>query len=543
VLAVAPTRSAVEELDKAGFTGAVTVSRLLSDAEMQNSLRNKVLIVDEAGMISGRQMQELLHIANDHHARIVFSGDTRQVQSVEAGDTTHRIAEGTSATRTEMAELRKFVEASFDRAVQAGRVPEQELAAKDAEISRLAEELRKLQRQLAARASEPAEAELSTLLATGDLDAALRLKTEQVERRRTDVSKLPRDLFELGRIHEFHFDWQKALLAYREAWELERDPEYGFNYAYSAQKQNCFSAAAGAYEQVRDIYRTLAADNPDAYLPHLAATLNNLAALYDETQRMEEAEEAFGEALSIRRNLATTNPNRHLADVAVTLNNLANLYINTQRLNKAGEAFGEALSIYRNLATINPDTYLPDVAVTLNNLASLYSNTLRLKEAEEAYGKALSICQGLAACSPGAYLPYVAMTLTNLANLYSDTQRMKKAEEAYSGALSIRRKLAETNPSAYLPDLALTLNNLANFYSDTQRKKEAEEAYGEALSTYRDLAVTNRESYLPHVAMTLNNIANLYGATQRMKEAEEAHAEALSTYRELGAIPTSLASP
>ena len=37
-------------------------------------------------MISSRQMWELLKLAQRHSARIVFSGDTRQIQSVEAGD-------------------------------------------------------------------------------------------------------------------------------------------------------------------------------------------------------------------------------------------------------------------------------------------------------------------------------------------------------------------------------------------------------------------------------------------------------------------------
>jgi conjugative relaxase-like TrwC/TraI family protein len=86
VVAVAPTRSAADELQKIGFRDAMTVSRLLEDQESQRSLPGKVLVVDEAGMVSGRQMHDLLHLTEDHHARIVFSGDTRQIRSVEASD-------------------------------------------------------------------------------------------------------------------------------------------------------------------------------------------------------------------------------------------------------------------------------------------------------------------------------------------------------------------------------------------------------------------------------------------------------------------------
>jgi conjugative relaxase-like TrwC/TraI family protein len=86
VLAVAPTMSAVEELHKVGFTDAITVERLLQDKQIQMALRDRVVILDEAGMVSGRQMCELLRIVEERSARVVFSGDTRQIQSVEAGD-------------------------------------------------------------------------------------------------------------------------------------------------------------------------------------------------------------------------------------------------------------------------------------------------------------------------------------------------------------------------------------------------------------------------------------------------------------------------
>jgi ATP-dependent exoDNAse (exonuclease V) alpha subunit len=86
VMAIAPTMSAVEELQKVCFRDAVTIERFLQDPRLQSALGSKVLIVDEAGMVSGRQMHDLLNMMETHSARIVFSGDTRQIQSVEACD-------------------------------------------------------------------------------------------------------------------------------------------------------------------------------------------------------------------------------------------------------------------------------------------------------------------------------------------------------------------------------------------------------------------------------------------------------------------------
>jgi ATP-dependent exoDNAse (exonuclease V) alpha subunit len=86
VVAVAPTMSAVEELRRVGFSEAMTVSRLLQDPRSQSSMSGAVLIVDEAGMISARQMADILRLAECQNARLIFSGDTKQIQSVEEGD-------------------------------------------------------------------------------------------------------------------------------------------------------------------------------------------------------------------------------------------------------------------------------------------------------------------------------------------------------------------------------------------------------------------------------------------------------------------------
>ena len=150
-LAVAPTRSAVEELEKVGFAHALTIERLLQDPREQARLRNGVLIVDEAGMVSSRQMSQLLQLAGQQHARIVFSGDTRQIQSVEAGDAL-RVLERESRLRSvsllqvqrqTLAEYRGAVEElrqdparGWARLESLGAVREVEWALRPQEVSR-----------------------------------------------------------------------------------------------------------------------------------------------------------------------------------------------------------------------------------------------------------------------------------------------------------------------------------------------------------------------------------------------------------------------
>ncbi len=47
--------------------------------------RNTVIVVDEAGMLSTRQAHHILQLSERHGAKVVFAGDTRQQQPVEAG--------------------------------------------------------------------------------------------------------------------------------------------------------------------------------------------------------------------------------------------------------------------------------------------------------------------------------------------------------------------------------------------------------------------------------------------------------------------------
>jgi len=157
VLAIAPTMSAVEELRKVGFGHAITVERLLQDERARPELRNKVVILDEAGMVSGRQMSELLRLVEQQAGRIVFSGDTKQIRSVEAGDAL-RILENESrlkstaliqvqrqtATdyRDAIEELRRDPERGFEKLVYIGAVREVDWTHRAASVARLYAESR-----------------------------------------------------------------------------------------------------------------------------------------------------------------------------------------------------------------------------------------------------------------------------------------------------------------------------------------------------------------------------------------------------------------
>jgi tetratricopeptide (TPR) repeat protein len=407
-------------------------------------------------------------------------------------------------------ETRRVLEGYYDAAIKEGRIPEMELKAKDEEIGRLIIELQKLQNELTIRSSLAREDELSKLLDARDFDGALQLKCQQIEARRKNAKELPRELFELGTIHELRQEFPEALAAYRESWEQSSDTEYGIKYAHFAAKLNHHAEAIRAYEALLLTYK----DPSDR-----AYTLNNLGILYLGTQRMKEAEQAYDEALAIYRKLAETNSDAFMPDVAITLNNIANLYSDTQRMKEAEQVYAEVLTIRRKLAEANPDKYLPYVANALNNLANLYRDTQRMKEAVNIYDEALDLYHKLARANPDAYLPDVAMTLNNLAILYSANNRMDDAEKAYDEALDLYRKLARANPDAYLPDVAMTLNNLANFYLSADRIQEAEKHATEAERILDPLWQANPELHGNLMARILWNRALIAEASRQPSEA------------------------
>src|SRR5260370_34349981 len=99
----------------------MTDARLLEAQEPQGALRGRVLIVDEAGMVSGRQMQSLLHLAEDQGARIVFSGDTRQITSVEASDALRILERESDLKSVSLTEVQRQTNSLYRDAVKTMR--------------------------------------------------------------------------------------------------------------------------------------------------------------------------------------------------------------------------------------------------------------------------------------------------------------------------------------------------------------------------------------------------------------------------------------
>jgi conjugative relaxase-like TrwC/TraI family protein len=81
---VAPSAAAANVLQKESGIDSQTLASYLLTAN-ERLPQGEVLLVDEAGMLSTKQMEQLLEKARATNSRIVLVGDTKQLSAVEAG--------------------------------------------------------------------------------------------------------------------------------------------------------------------------------------------------------------------------------------------------------------------------------------------------------------------------------------------------------------------------------------------------------------------------------------------------------------------------
>jgi tetratricopeptide (TPR) repeat protein len=294
-------------------------------------------------------------------------------------------------------------------------------------------------------------------------------------------------------------------------------------------------AAMAAAAEAVTVYRTLAAERPDAFLPDVAMSLNNLGNRLSELGSREAALAAAVEAVQIRRTLAAQDPDKFLPDLTTSFHNLGNIQGALGQREAALAAAEEAVRIRRTLVAERSNKFLPDLAGSLNNLSGRLSALGHREAALAAAEEAVTVYRTLAADRPDAFLPDLATSLTNLGNSLRDCGQGKAALAAAEESVRIRRPLAVERPDAFLPDLAGSLNNVSVMLSELGRLEEALAAAEEAFQIRRNLAVERPDVFLPYVAGSLNNMGNMLSEMGRLEEALAAAEEAVRIQRTLAA--------
>lgn len=409
-----------------------------------------------------------------------------------------------------------------------------ELSQKTAEAEDWSHKYQELQQQLArTAASGEAARQAQQLLREGRFEQAGQLLDKQIESGGSDLAQRAADHYARGRTYELQFKPLAALPHYEQAYrDQPDDPAYALAYAELLQDENKLTQAEPVYQAALAGFRKQAQADPDAIRPKIARTLDSLGRHYLDLNRLPEAESALSEALQIRREIAAKDPRKSSA-VAASLNNLANVFNKTRRGAQAESAYEEALGICRKSAD------QACAAVELENLGMVYLDTHRPDEALKAKRDAVEIWRDLVKKRDRPKTEFrLAEALDGLAQTDLQAEHLPEAEQAEREALDIARKLAKDNPDAYLRRVGAYQNVLGTVYTRMRRYGEAESALTEAVKIRRKLAAQEPEKFSPMLVKSLNEMGLMYKRSGQPAKAEQAYREAKEISRRMQVAST-----
>ncbi len=117
VVVLAPSAGAARDVLREYFPEADTVARFLLDPQMQQRAARQVIWVDEASLLSNKDMAALFEVAERVNARIILQGDRRQHGSVASGSPLKLLEEQAGVPSVEVTEIMRQ-EGDYKKAVR-----------------------------------------------------------------------------------------------------------------------------------------------------------------------------------------------------------------------------------------------------------------------------------------------------------------------------------------------------------------------------------------------------------------------------------------
>jgi tetratricopeptide (TPR) repeat protein len=241
--------------------------------------------------------------------------------------------------------------------------------------------------------------------------------------------------------------------------------------------------------------------------------LHNLAALAEQSENYEEAEELLQRVITAR---AKAQPAEQ-GEIAVSLHNLAHLYALQEKREEAEALYRKALEMGEQAW----GTEHPFIFTVLYNLALLYAQWLTLPEALQldmadrlAESEAL-LRRVYAHWQNASGIEDLAATrvLHQLALVFLGQEKWAEAEAAFQRTQANYERLLGSDNL----ELATCLEQMAVCFQQQQRVNEATEALQNALEIRECVLGTPQH---PDLASALNNLATLYAMQKRFDEAE-----------------------
>jgi nucleoside phosphorylase len=282
-----------------------------------------------------------------------------------------------------------------------------------------------------------------------------------------------------------------------------------------------------------ELYRSLAARDPDGFQPRLAYSLDRLGTRSHELGRTEAALAALREAVELRRMQATRNPEGFQRDLACSLTNLG-VVLSTAGDREAALAVAqEAVELFRALALRDPEAFQSELATSLLSLGSRLSKLGQRASALTVTREAVDLCRALAARTPDVFGHTLAMSLNDLSVMLGELGDHEAALAASREAVELYRPLAARNADAFEPHLALALLNLGAKWTELGQREPALAASREAVAFYRALAADMPDAFEPPLASALSGLGLALGELGDREAALAASREAVDLNRGL----------
>lgn len=117
VFGCAPSAGATDVLRRELTPAAETLQQLLVNESLQKEIRGQVILVDEASLVSVREMRDLCRLAARNENRLLFVGDIKQHGSVEAGDALRALQMYAHVPVFRLTQIRRQVDPEYRKAV------------------------------------------------------------------------------------------------------------------------------------------------------------------------------------------------------------------------------------------------------------------------------------------------------------------------------------------------------------------------------------------------------------------------------------------
>ncbi len=277
-----------------------------------------------------------------------------------------------------------------------------------------------------------------------------------------------------------------------------------------------FLFKAGLYPLAETINHRINAQNekilgPDH--PNTLASMGNLASIYQNQGRWEEAEELEVQVIERRKRvLGVENP-----DTLTSMECLASTYRDQGRWKEAEELGIQLIETsVRVLGLEHPDTL-----TSMGNLASTFWNQGRWEEAEELDVQVMNSRKVVL----GPEHPDTLISMGSLASTYWNQGRGKEAEE-------LDVQVMETSLRVLGPDHPSTLtsiSSLASTYWNQRRWEEAEKLDVQVMETRKRVLGLEH----PDTLTGMSNLASTYRNQDRWEEAEQLGMQVMQTRKRL----------